>query len=152
MGNVVLTGKYDYTLDTKNRLVVPPSYRKLLDQEKGSHFMLAQGFDGDLWLFLPSQWEQYQNHMNEAAKQAKDKAQARAAQVEFYSSAFEAEVDDQGRILVPEGHKEHAGLKKEVVVAGAGAKATVWASDRYETHRKKRAKPALDMLAKELGI
>ena len=152
MGKVVLTGKYDYTLDTKNRLVVPPSYRKLLDQEKGSHFMLATGFDGDLWLFLPSQWEQYQEHMNQAANNAKDKAQARAALVGFYSSAFEAELDDQGRVLVPESHKEHAALRKDVVIAGAGAKATVWSADRYEQHTKKRAKPALEMLAKELGI
>lgn len=152
MGNVVLTGKYDYTLDGKNRLVVPPSYRKLLDQEKGTHFMLAEGFDGDLWLFLPSQWEQYQNHMNEAAKTMKDKVAARAALTKFYSSASEAEVDDQGRVLIPESHKAHAHLKKEVVIAGAGAKATIWAFDRYEQHTKKKAAPALEMLAKELGI
>lgn len=152
MGNVVLTGKYDYTLDTKNRLVIPPSYRKLLDQEKGSHFMLAEGFDGDLWLFLPSQWSDYQNHMNEAAKGMKDKVAARRAVNLFYTKAVEAEVDDQGRVLVPESHKEHAGLKKEVVIAGAGAKATIWDAADYDRHVKKSAKPALEMLAKELGI
>ena len=66
--------------------------------------------------------------------------------------ASEAEVDDQGRVLIPESHKAHAHLKKEVVIAGAGAKATIWASDRYEQHTKKKAAPALEMLAKELGI
>ncbi|MDE2292558.1 MAG: division/cell wall cluster transcriptional repressor MraZ [Elusimicrobia bacterium] len=149
---MVLTGRYDYTLDSKNRLVVPPTFRDLLTQEKGTHFMLAQGFDGDLWLFLPSQWEQYQNHMNEAAKGMKDKAAARAAMMQFFSSAERVELDEQGRILVPESLKAHAQLKKDVVVAGAGAKAAIWSSDRYEQHVRKQAKPALEMLAKELGI
>ena len=152
MGNQVLTGRYDYTLDTKNRLVVPPNFRDLLTQEKGTHFNIAVGFDGDLWLFLPSQWEQYQDHMTEAAKGMKDKAAARAATLQFFSSAERVELDDQGRILVPERFKEAAHLKKDVVVAGAGAKATIWDADRYEQHVKKHAKPALELLAKEMGI
>lgn len=152
MGNVVLTGKYDYTLDGKNRLVVPPSYREVLTQEKGTHFMLVHGFDGDLWLFLPSQWEQYQTHALEATKKMKDAAASRAGMMEFFSMAERADVDDQGRILVPEGFKDHAKLKKEVVIAGAGTKATIWDAATYEQHSKKKGKPALALLAKELGI
>lgn len=149
---VVMTGKYDYSLDAKNRLVVPHHFRDLLTQEKGSHFIMSMGFDGDLWLFLPSQWEQYQSDVKEKAKTMKDAKAARAAQMNFFSMAERAELDEQGRILVPERLKAHAGLKKEVVIAGAGNKATVWDAARYEEHMKKFAKPAFDMLAKEIGI
>ncbi|MBI3298524.1 MAG: division/cell wall cluster transcriptional repressor MraZ [Elusimicrobia bacterium] len=152
MGISVLIGKYDYTLDDKNRLVVPPKFRKLLEQEKGSHFFLAKNVDGCLSLFLPSQWEGHLMKFDEAAKTQKNATAIRAAKRDLFNTAEEALVDEQGRILVPESLKEQAHLRKDVIVAGAGDKAEIWDAQRYERHMAKQAKPAFEKVAKELAF
>ena len=152
MGNPVLIGQYDYTLDTKNRLVVPPRFRELLTQEKGTHIIVAEGIDEEcIYFFLPTLWEQFLVDLKELAKKMPDKGSARAAFRHFFNSARELEVDDQGRILVPESMKEHARLKKDVMVTGSGNKAEIWDSERYR-HMDKDAKPKLKKLAAEMGF
>ena len=111
----LLIGRYDYSLDPKNRLAVPPKYRETLAQEKGRSFYLTSGMEGCLYLFLPSQWEKL------LAGDLKmfslpDKEQERAFKRKFFSEAVEVELDAQGRILVPQYLKEHAGLRGGVLV------------------------------------
>lgn len=148
----MLIGKFDYTLDDKNRLVVPPKFRKLLEQEKGAHFVLAKNIDGCLSLFLPSQWESYLVKFDEAAKTHKNPSGIRMARRELFNTAEESLVDEQGRILVPESLKEQAHLRKDVIVAGTGDKAEVWDAQRYEQHMAKLAKPAFEKIAKDLSF
>jgi MraZ protein len=150
VGNPVLIGQYDYTLDDKNRLVVPPRFRELLNQAKENTFVLAKGIDDCLWLFLPSQWESFMTEFKDAVKNMKDKGAARAAQREMFRSAEEVKVDEQGRVHLSDTLKGYARLKKDVVVAGAGSKAEVWDSERYRQYMDKQAKPAFAKIAKEL--
>jgi MraZ protein len=44
----------------------------------------------------------------------------------------EAPIDKQGRILVPGPLREHAGLDREVVVAGVGRVVELWNKTRFE--------------------
>ncbi|MBI3549915.1 MAG: division/cell wall cluster transcriptional repressor MraZ [Elusimicrobia bacterium] len=134
-----LIGRYEYSLDPKNRVVVPPRYRELLSEEKGRHFILSIGADGCLYLFLPSQWETLHSQIRDVI-QVKDKAKARAARRHLYSNSHEAPVDEQGRILVPTGLKDHAGMKRDVVVVGTGTKAEIWDRSRLASKEKSAAR------------
>src|SRR3974390_2422076 len=104
-----LIGTYEYSLDPKNRVFVPPRYRDELASEQGRHFILSIGFDRCLYLFLPSQWERILTD-NREDLQLRDKRQQRALKRFLFSNAMEASLDDQGRILIPQMFKEHAGL------------------------------------------
>ncbi len=154
MGISVTIGQYDYTLDTKNRLVVPPSYREALVRENGSHFFVttALGDDPCLWFFLPSQWEKLLEDFNEQTKHIKDKSQVRAARVKIFGSASQVQADEQGRILVPHNLKEYAKLKKDVVIVGAGNKAEIWDDAKFQRFSKTKADPAMTKLAKDLDL
>ncbi|MBI5596175.1 MAG: division/cell wall cluster transcriptional repressor MraZ [Elusimicrobia bacterium] len=152
MGNPVLIGHYDYTLDAKNRLVVPSRFRELLTQEKASHFVLAKGRGDCVMLFLPSQWENFMNLFEEQARALKDKTGVPDARRELFANAEEVELDEQGRVLVSEKFKSHAGLRKDVVIIGAGARAEVWDAARYQQYAAKKAKPAFEKIAQEMGI
>jgi MraZ protein len=44
----------------------------------------------------------------------------------FSANSFDAELDSAGRVMVPGFLLEHAGLRKEVVVTGAGDCLEVW--------------------------
>jgi MraZ protein len=148
----VTIGQYEYTLDPKNRLVVPPRYREALIAEKGSHFILATGFDRCIWLFLPSQWESILQDSKDIAKSIKDKQQVRAFMRHLYGNSVEATLDEQGRILVPQTHKAYAALKKEVMIVGVGNKAEIWDRSKWNAYIRKQGSPAFEKLAKDLDL
>ena len=126
-----LIGTYDYTLDPKNRVFVPPRYRQALEGEKGAHFILSMGFDRCIYLFLPSQWERLITDSKDELE-LPHKGKQRALRRFIFSNAMEAPLDEQGRILIPQPLKEHAGLKKDVVILGSGTKAEIWDKKAHE--------------------
>ena len=44
----------------------------------------------------------------------------------FFSGAAEAELDKQGRVMVPRRSRKHAGLGRDVVVAGMRDHLEIW--------------------------
>ena len=147
----LLIGRYDYSLDPKNRLAVPTKYRETLAQEKGRSFYLTSGMDGCLYLFLPAQWEKM---LADDLKMFSmpDKEQERAFKRKFFSEAVEVEPDAQGRILVPQYLKEHAGLRFDVLVQGAGNRAEIWDTKRWAAYEKSTIAPAYKKIGKSLEI
>ena len=147
----LLIGRYDYSLDPKNRLALPPNYREILAQEKGRSFYLTSGMDGCLYLFLPAQWEKM---LADDLKMFSmpDKEQERAFKRKFFSEAVEVEPDAQGRILVPQYLKEHAGLRFDVLVQGAGNRAEIWDVKRWAAYEKSTIAPAYKKIGKSLEI
>ena len=133
-----LIGRYEHSLDPKNRLFVPSRYRDQLATEGGKHFYLAMGLDRCLYLFLPSQWEQFVSEVrNYKFKTPQEK---RAVLRKMFPKAADAPMDDQGRILVPQALKEHAGLSKDVTVLGTGTRAELWDSPSLAAKEKSEAK------------
>ena len=51
----------------------------------------------------------------------------------FLSGAVECDVDNQGRIIIPQSLRNYAGLVKEVVSAGVGTRIEVWGKDKWDT-------------------
>ena len=149
--SALLIGRYDYSLDPKNRLAVPPRYREALGAEKARTFFLTSGMEGCLYLFLPSQWEKL---LSDDLKMFSlpDKEQERAFKRKFFSEAVEVEPDAQGRILVPQYLKEHAGLKGDVLVQGAGRRAEIWDSGRWAAYERRMVAPAYKKIGKSLEI
>jgi len=66
----------------------------------------------------------------------------------YVSAAVECELDKQGRILVPNGLRDHAGLSKNVLWLGHGQKAELWSREQWEAlSRKKSAEELRDLRA-----
>lgn len=147
----LLIGRYEYSLDPKNRLGIPPKYRELLKQEKGASFFLTSGMEGCLYLFLPSQWNKLLENDLQAFALA-DKEQERAFKRKFFSEATEVEVDSAGRILVPQYLKAHAALKNAVLVQGAGKRAEIWDSGRWQAYNRRQVEPTYLKVGKSVEI
>ena len=147
----LLIGRYEYALDDKNRLGLPPKFRELLKIEKSKSVFIASGMEGCLYLYLPSQWR----HLVENGLQAftlQDKEAERAFKRRFFSGAAEAELDGAGRILVPQHLKAHAALKGAVLVQGAGNRAEIWDLRRWQAYEKSQVAPALKLAAKKIEL
>ena len=117
-------GEYSHSIDAKGRLIIPSKFREIV----GNEFVVTKGFDGCLFVFANEGWEQF-----EAKLQALplDKTEARQLGRFFIAGAIDAEVDKQGRILLPANLLTYAGIEKEAVVAGVGNRAEIWSSSRW---------------------
>jgi MraZ protein len=104
---------------------MPSSIRKCVDEEKeGKGFFITPGLDKCLAIYPPL-------HFEEITKKLKElmftNQKARTFQRLFFSrSSSFVTCDKQGRIIIPQLHKDYAGLKKEVVIIGVMDRIEVW--------------------------
>src|ERR1051326_7115375 len=108
----MLVGEYEHTIDDKNRLTLPAKFRQAFSEG----LVLSRGIERCLYAYPRSEWEAtVQSRLGELDLFSKE---GRVMQRYFFAGAAEAEVDKQGRVMVPSSLGEYAGLGKEVVVAG----------------------------------
>jgi len=137
----VFTGEYRHTIDAKGRIAVPARFRARLD---GGAFV-SRWIDGCLGVFPRSVFEDLADRV--AAKPVTD-AGARTFSRFVFSGAFEIELDGQGRVVVPPGLREWAGLEGETVVVGSRDHIELWAPASWDTYSAAMTSP--DVLAEHL--
>ena len=116
----MLLGEYAHTIDDKNRLTLPAKFRDAF----ADGGVVTRGLDGCLYLFPRGEWDVLvQGRLAELDLLIRE---GRLMQRHFFSGAAEAELDKQGRIGVPGALIEHAGLGKDVVVAGVHDHVEIW--------------------------
>lgn len=119
-------GKYNHTIDTKGRLIVPSKFRDLL----GDEFVVTKGADGCLNVYDNEGFKTFEETLRAMPTNHKDVRQV----VRFFlSGAADVEVDKQGRILIPTELREYAELEKDVILVGVADKIEVWSKDRWES-------------------
>ena len=117
-------GEYNHTIDAKGRLIIPAKFRDAL----GESFVVTKGFDGCLYAYDMEEWTKLEEKMKNLPMSHKD---IRKISRFFLAGATLAEVDKQGRILIPSVLREFAGLEKDVVLVGVLTKIEIWDKDRY---------------------
>ena len=118
----MLMGEYRCTLDDKGRVNFPAKFR----DEMGDSFIVTRWLDDCVIAFPEDEWERIAEKLAE-----KSVVKSRNVQRFLYSGAGEATPDKQGRILIPVPLREHAKLKKDVVVIGVGRYAEIWDADAW---------------------
>jgi MraZ protein len=122
---VAFRGQYDYSLDAKNRLNLPPRWRAQFSEG----VVLAKGVDPCIEIFTPEQFEQ-RLESSLAGKNPMGK-EARKITRFYAQNAWDTELDASGRVTVNPKLLEHAGIEKAVIVGGAITHAEVWDPDRW---------------------
>ena len=115
----MLIGEYKHIIDPKKRLSIPSKLRK----EIGDRAVLTRGLDNCLFLFPMREWEQLAEKLGKLPFGQQD---TRSFVRLLLSGASEVEMDQLGRVLVPDFLKEYAGLKKTVIVAGLFNRLEIW--------------------------
>ena len=118
-------GEYNHTIDAKGRLIIPSKFREAL----GDEFVVTKGFDGCLFVFDWTEWSAFEEKLKSLPITNKD---ARQFVRFFLAGAASVEVDEQGRILVPNVLREFADLSKDVTLIGVGSRIEIWDKGRYE--------------------
>jgi MraZ protein len=124
---MLFLGKHDYSMDERGRVPMPPRYRDAFMQG----VILAQGSPDRCIRAYPTNGfeEQAALYMSEPATTRSGRVRRRA----FFSNSYPAELDRQGRVLIPQTLRDWASLSSHIVVAGAGEWIEIWNSDDFES-------------------
>ena len=124
----MLLGEYEHTIDEKNRLTLPAKFRQAFDEG----LVLTRGIERCLSAYPSSNWA----HTIESRLRELDplSREGRLMHRYFFSGASEAELDKQGRVMVPGPLGEYAGLGKEVVVVGIHDHLEIWDRASWRAH------------------
>ncbi len=120
----MLMGKFEHSLDPKNRINFPARFREQL----GESFILTVGLDECIAVYSEEEWAKL-----EARIAGLPMAKARSIKRYFFSNAVTVEPDKQGRILLPAHLREYAHLDKDVLVTGVSDHAEIWDPVHWES-------------------
>jgi len=123
-------GQYEHAIDAKGRTSVPARFRDALSSENAADegFVLTAGLDPCLVAYPLSEWRAFEEKLSKLPRFDPHVIKLRRI---YVSAAVEVQVDSQGRVLVPPSLRAHAKLEKEVLWAGMGRYAELWARERW---------------------
>lgn len=126
----IFTGEYTYSLDEKKRLAIPSKMRQGL----GAKGVITRGLDKCLYLFTTKEWEVM---VGQISKLPLAGADSRSFARFFLTGAMEVNLDNLGRILIPDFLKKYANLTRKVVVAGVNNHIEIWDETKWQEYRDK---------------
>ena len=121
----MLTGSGEYIIDSKKRMALPKEMRA----ELGEYVFLSPGFEkGSLVIFPPEMLAELQ-----AMIKTRPLSETVALRRNIFSRTKRAQIDGQGRILIPQELLSQVNLSPEdkVKVVGSGDYAEIWPLDMY---------------------
>lgn len=140
-------GDYICKADSKCRVVVPASFRKVMVASQQSFFVLRKNvFEKCLDMYPLEEWEKMLAEVK--AKLNRFDARHVAFLREFCRGTQEVEMDANGRVLLPRRLLDEVGVDKEMVLAGQDNMIQVWGVEDYE--KVAVAPEELSVLAEEI--
>ena len=127
----MLRGTFTHALDPKGRIIIPSRLR----EELGESFVLAKGVEHCISLYPPEAWENFTEQLEHLPKISSEPA--RRLRRFFYGNSMDAEIDKQGRLLIPQSLRNYAELKKDVTLVGVEDHVEVWDTDLWNDYNRK---------------
>ena len=145
------TGSYSYTLDAKGRVNIPAKMRKSLDPSSDSTFVATRSSDACVVLYPATVWKQVEAKLLALNK---GKALNRHFTRNFVRHAEALQFDHQGRIALPQGLTEFAGIEKNVEIVGMIDRIELWNPDSLKEIESRLANRAdeLESIANDINF
>lgn len=138
----MLVGHYYQKLSGKGRTALPARFRK----EQGRDVVLSRWYEGSLSIFNKQEWTRM---VSQATRGVSTTAAARDTERFLLGGAYEIELDNQGRFVVPQALREYAKLgQNSVVFVGLGNRVEIWDKKRWEEREKQVMEHAEELIEK----
>ncbi len=143
-------GNYPARVDDKGRLKVPADFKRRLDEVYGSQVYVTSKDGKRAEIYPLREWEKIEAKL--AAIPSMNPAKKKFLDVTNYYGQM-AEVDSQGRLLLPQLLRESANVTAEVVVLGAQTYLEVVNHDDFKAKLEAEPLSESDMAAlADLGL
>jgi MraZ protein len=128
----MLRGEYQYALDDKGRVVVPPKFRRAL----GEQVVATRGIDPCVAVYSLPEWTKLEEALRKLSTSKRDVTRY------LLAGAVDLELDRQGRVTLPAHLRQHAGIERDVVVVGLGIRLEIWSRPTWQSYIEKTQKSA----------
>jgi MraZ protein len=123
-----MAGKnYTHQLDAKNRMRIPAKLR----EELGTDYSVTVGSGGCLYVYSAEQMAEVKNTLKNV--NAYREKQLKAARFILYNT-WQAEEDNQGRILLPENLRKYAKIEKNIIVFKGPNCVEIWSEEVWNEY------------------
>ena len=121
-------GEFDYKLDDKGRVPIPPRFRNVLKDG----VVLTVGAEKCITAYTATEWKKLSSSLTGSSlSRSKMRRLSRA----LFATAFVANVDGQGRIALPAPLREHAQITDEVAIVGLNTNLEIWDKALWEEEK-----------------
>tara|TARA_Y100000294_G_C8537235_1_gene329602 strand:- start:113 stop:556 length:444 start_codon:yes stop_codon:yes gene_type:complete len=121
-------GEFEHKVDVKGRVLIPPRFR--LELNKG--LVLTPGVEKCIVVHPQSEWEKMAAALTTGTVTS---SRLRRLNRVIFATAFSQDFDGQGRITLPAPLREYAGIKDEVIIAGASNYLELWNKEQWEVEK-----------------
>ena len=125
----MLIGEYNVKLGDKNRVALPKSFRKSLNNK----LIITRGFEGCVLVMSSAQWEKL---VTDEISGPFVLENIRDTTRFLLGSANYIDLDFQGRFVVPKYLIEHARIESECVFLGLGRWVELWGQESWSRKLK----------------
>lgn len=139
----MLLGEFQHNIDSKGRIIVPAKFR----EELGDCFYVTRGLGGCLWVFAQAEWDAILRKFSEMPL-----VESRDISRYFFSGATDVQPDAQGRILIPQKLRNHAGLDKDVTFIGLNNRVEIWSTESWNSANDTLDEQAIEEKMAKLGL
>ncbi len=123
-------GEFEYRVDEKGRVPVPPKFRT--EELKKEGVVLCPGMEKCITIYPISEWKKIADSLTSGPIIP---SKLRKLNRAIFATAFNVEIDGQGRIVIPNQLRQYAGINEEVVVAGANNYVELWGKEQWESEK-----------------
>lgn len=142
----MFVGTYLVSVTSGKRTSIPVVFR----QKLGQSLILAKWYENCLVLVGKDSWNALLERMTGGEKMVVEPI--RETEHFIFASAFEVDVDDQGRIVLPDRLVSYAALDEQVYFLGIGDRVEIWNKELWEKKESEVASEAasyIERLAKK---
>jgi MraZ protein len=125
----VFLGRHSHSLDEKGRLALPARFRERLNDG----VVLTRGFDLCILVYPMASWLALAERVSALSLGDPDVRRLRRM---IFADAVDAQLDRQGRVLVPADLRAYAGLDRETIIVGMHTFIEIWAPERWSAQRE----------------
>jgi MraZ protein len=139
MDELLLSGTFEHTLDTKGRVTLPARYREHF--RDGVVLVRFPAGEPCISVYHPSTWAGFDAKYIEPLNVFENKADAWTARA-IYMNQDAVEPDGQGRVLLSSRQIKEVGLSGKVTIIGARDHLEIWDPDTFvRRHQQEMGSP-----------
>ena len=143
----IFLGEYRHKIDDKGRLALPVKFRDKFKQG----VVITRGLDSCLFVYAGDDWRVLAEKIS---KLPLTQTNARAFSRLMLAGASDANLDKQGRIILPPYLRQYAHLKNKVTIAGVYNRLEIWSRGKWGRYKKNAEENSSEIAEKlsDLGI
>lgn len=132
-------GEFEYKIDDKGRVPIPPRFRRLLKDG----VVLAPGVEKCVTVYPLQEWKKLAESLTSSNV---TRSKLRRLKRAIFATAFNLRMDPHGRIALPTSVREYAEIVDEVVIAGANNYLEVWNKVHWEEEKAESQEQAWQII------